>query len=63
MRTFVVVNQSFFSMGVFLEQCSAVLDGDTGGTRFFINLVKRAFSIKCVSLNLQLLSYILAAIC
>lgn len=50
--TFFLVNQSFFSMGVFLEQCIAVLDDDTGGTGFLIILVKRTFSIKCVSLNL-----------
>ena len=34
--TFFLVNQSFFSMDVFLEQCSAVLDDDTGGTGFLI---------------------------
>lgn len=50
--TFLLVNQIFFSVAVFLEQCSAVVDNDTGRTGFFINLVKSAFSIKCVSLNL-----------
>lgn len=39
-------------MGVFLEQCGAVLDHDTGGTGFWF-LVKSAFSIKCVSLTLH----------
>lgn len=46
------MNQSFFSMGVFLEQCVAVLDDDTGGTGFLIILVKCTFSTKGVSLNL-----------
>lgn len=51
-QLFFLVNQSFFSMGVFLEQCIAVLDDNTGGTGFLIILVKCAFSIKGVSLNL-----------
>lgn len=52
MITFFLVNQTFFSVAVLLEQCDAVVDNDTGGTGFFMSLVKSAFSIKCVSLNL-----------
>lgn len=39
-------------MDVFLEQCNAVLDDDPYGAGFLLNLIKSAFSIKCVSLNL-----------
>lgn len=52
-ESFFLLNRSFFSIGVYLDQRNTVIDSDTRGNGLLINLVESAFSIHCASLNLH----------